>query len=328
MMNQKTVAAHGDKQELDDNHPHFITTRHVPKYAHVLELGCGSGALSALLQEVCQAKIIGIDKDPQAVWRAQRYCEHVLEEDLNYHHSLDALAFERFDVILLLNLLPKLQNPTDILERIKPLLLDEGTVVLSIPNLAHASTRLSLLQGDFSQQDQSLIQQTLPFCTLEAFTELLQQAGYVALAVECVWEDISEKQIIQQLKQMGLEASDKFLETCREPIAMAQQFVITIRPKKVGEIFDETVIKQTLKPVVNSNQAWGRLQDDLDQQQQIIRGLELELEHCRERLVELSESHEATQEELKRIHQSRTWQVLNKAELMLRNNFVYKPSSS
>ena len=86
---------------LDDNHSHSQIVRRIPRYAQVLELGCGDGSMSRLIRERCEGHIIGVDHNPDIVWQAQRYCDYVFTEDLDDPHSLDALEGEKFDAITL-----------------------------------------------------------------------------------------------------------------------------------------------------------------------------------------------------------------------------------
>ncbi len=202
-MNQTTV-----NLPLDDNHSHSQIVRRVPRYAQVLELGCGDGSMSRLLRERCQAHIIGIDQNPDIVWQAQRYCDYVFTEDLDDPHSLDALEGEKFDVITLVDVLEHLVNPEALLKRLKPLLLDEGQVLLSIPNIAHASVRLELLNGHFDYEKAGILDTThLKFFTADSLKALLAEVGYGVHDVDYTWHDLPDEVIAHYL-QCGWVGTD------------------------------------------------------------------------------------------------------------------------
>ena len=166
----RTVAANPPKafKDLDPNHSHYHIVQRIPRYAQVLELGCGDGSMSRMMKEHCQAKVFGVEKDPNLAWQAQRHCDYVFTEDLDDPHSLDALQFEKFDVITLVDVLEHLKHPQALLERLKPFLMDESIILLSVPNVAHVSVRLELLTGDFRYEDAGILDSThLKFFTLK-----------------------------------------------------------------------------------------------------------------------------------------------------------------
>lgn len=272
---------------LDDNHSHSQIVRRVPRYAQVLELGCGDGSMSRLLRERCEAHIIGIDHNPDIVWQAQRYCDYVFTEDLDDPHSLDALEGEKFDVITLVDVLEHLQHPEALLQRLKPLLLDEGQLLISIPNIAHSSVRLELLNGRFDYESAGILDAThLKFFTAESVQTLLADAGFAVNDIDYTWHDLPDEVITRYLKAAGLEPTPAALATFHEPEAVAYQFIISSSPliSETARLADKNAQAQHLKPIDASWQTWGRMHS------------ELALAHA----------------ELERVYSTRSWQMLRR----------------
>lgn len=272
---------------LDDNHSHSQIVRRVPRYAQVLELGCGDGSMSRLLRERCEAHIIGIDHNPDIVWQAQRYCDYVFTEDLDDPHSLDALEGEKFDVITLVDVLEHLQHPEALLQRLKPLLLDEGQILISIPNIAHSSVRLELLNGRFDYETAGILDAThLKFFTAESVQALLEDADFVVNEIDYTWHDLPDEVITRYLKAAGLEPTAAALAKFHEPDAIAYQFIISSSPlvSKTARLADKNAQAQHLKPIDASWQTWGRMHS------------ELALAHA----------------ELERVYSTRSWQMLRR----------------
>ena len=272
---------------LDDNHSHSQIVRRVPHYAQVLELGCGDGSMSRLLRERCEAHIIGIDHNPDIVWQAQRYCDYVFTEDLDDPHSLDALEGEKFDVITLVDVLEHLQHPDALLQRLKPLLLDEGQILISIPNIAHSSVRLELLNGRFDYESAGILDAThLKFFTAESVQALLAEAGFTVNDIDYTWHDLPDEVITRYLKAAGLEPTAAALAKFHEPEAVAYQFIISSSPvmPETARLADKNAQAQHLKPIDASWQTWGRMHS------------ELALAHA----------------ELERVYSTRSWQMLRR----------------
>lgn len=252
--------------QLDENHSHSQIVKRIPRYAQVLELGCGDGSMSRLMREQCHAHIIGIDHNPDIVWQAQRYCDYVFTEDLDDRHSLDALEGEKFDVITLVDVLEHLKHPEALLKRLQPLLLDEGQILLSVPNIAHASVRLELLNGNFDYEKAGILDTThLKFFTLKSIQGLLEEVGYLMHEVDYTWHDLPDEVIVQYLQAAGLEATPQAVEKFHAPESIAYQFIIAASPK-VLEASAHTDVHphaQALKPIDASWQTWGRMHTEL-----------------------------------------------------------------
>lgn len=249
---------------LDENHSHTQIVKRIPRYARVLELGCGDGSMSRLMRERCQARIIGIDHNPEIVWQAQRYCDYVFTEDLDDPGSLDALQGEKFDVITLVDVLEHLKNPQDLLQRLKPLLLDEGQLLFSVPNVAHASVRLELLNGHFDYEKAGILDTThLRFFTRQSIQALLADEGYTVNEIDYTWHDMPDEVIGRYLQSMGLEVTPQALEAFHQPEAVAYQFIIASRPLPAATGSKTHKPIQNLKPIDASWETWGKVHMEL-----------------------------------------------------------------
>jgi len=83
---------------------------------------------------------------------AKRICEDVAVEDLNQLDFASRFEGRRFDVVLMLDVLEHLPDPAAVLRTwVCP--GRGGWAVISLPNVAHVSVRLSLLEGRFSYND-------------------------------------------------------------------------------------------------------------------------------------------------------------------------------
>lgn len=152
----------------------------------VLEFGCGSGFVSRRLLERGNV-VVGIERDPEAAALASRFCERVVVGDLERLDLARELAGERFDVILLGDVLEHLRDPLTLLAAVRPMLVPPGCLVITIPNTAHWSVRMDLLLGRFEYTPTGILDEThLRFFTRDSFSRLLTEAGYFVASVQAL----------------------------------------------------------------------------------------------------------------------------------------------
>lgn len=141
----------------------------------VLDLGCGQGHLAGLLQERGY-QVTGIDGNGAALREASQWCSQTICADVS--QGLDQVLDERFSYILLADILEHLEEPANIIERVLPLLTDDGVLVVSTPNVAHAHMRLMLLFGRWNYTDRGIMDRThLRFFTRKTLVQLLSGSG-------------------------------------------------------------------------------------------------------------------------------------------------------
>lgn len=163
--------------DLDSDSTHATVVRWVGRDRRVLELGPATGYMSKVFAER-GCSVVGVEIDPAMARLAERFCERVIVGDLDTLDLEEHLGSERFDVIVAADVLEHLKDPLTALRRLRPFLVAEsGYFVVSLPNIAHGSVRLALLQGKFSYQDVGLLDRThLRFFTRESIERLFDEA--------------------------------------------------------------------------------------------------------------------------------------------------------
>ncbi len=70
-------------------------------------------------------------------------------------------------------------TPPAVLRRLRTRLSDDGTLIISVPNVANWLVRLQLLLGRFNYTDRGIMDRThLRFYTVRTVTEMLVDAGF------------------------------------------------------------------------------------------------------------------------------------------------------
>jgi len=160
---------------------HDLARRAVGTGQKVLDVGCGDGNFSALLQKAGNS-VIGIDK--RDLTPAMEALDDYRRVDLDQAPVAlpRDLRERKFDQILLLDVLQTLRNPETLLRECAPLLRSTGKVVVSVPNIANITVRTSLLFGAFPYRDRGILDRShLRFFTARSARRMLEAAGYRVL---------------------------------------------------------------------------------------------------------------------------------------------------
>ena len=114
----------------------------VPQGSRVLDLGCGDGALLALLRDRRGCRGYGVELDDAKVLAGVQRGVNVLQRNLE--EGLSLFEDNSFDVVLQLDTLQHLRNAEVMLRETARV----GRIgIVSFPNFAHWPNRLRVLQG-------------------------------------------------------------------------------------------------------------------------------------------------------------------------------------
>lgn len=145
----------------------------------VLDVGCAAGDTArALAARGC--RVSGVEIDAAAAEPARDLYDELVIANINNDPLSTHFKAESFDAILFGDVLEHVADPDATLLDAVSLLAPDGQILISIPNVAHASVRLALLQGSWEYQDKGLLDRThLHFFTRESVCQLIEDAGLV-----------------------------------------------------------------------------------------------------------------------------------------------------
>lgn len=160
------------------NDSHVMAIGRVPANSRVLDLGVADGSVAAILKSM-GCEVWGVELEREAAEAARAVCDEVVVADLNTFEFAEELEGQRFDVVLMLDILEHLSDPAAVLGRVKTVVADGGWGIISLPNVAHASVRLALLKGRFRYTEMGLLDRThLRFFDRAGVDDLLESAGW------------------------------------------------------------------------------------------------------------------------------------------------------
>lgn len=147
----------------------------------ILEVGAGAGATLGWLKTVYPtAETTAVELNTGLSNELKQNADVVIFGDID--ESLAQL--KSYDLILLLDVLEHLPDPTNTLQKLSKLLMPGGHVIVSVPNIAHLSVAIPLLmQRRFAYQDAGILDRThLRFFVENTAVKLLNDANLIVTA--------------------------------------------------------------------------------------------------------------------------------------------------
>jgi 2-polyprenyl-3-methyl-5-hydroxy-6-metoxy-1,4-benzoquinol methylase len=218
------------------NDTHTMAIARVPARSDVLDVGAADGSVARVLRAT-GCRVWGVELDEEAAVAARQVCEEVVVGDVETI-DLQASLGRRFDVILLLDVLEHLKDPAAVLSQARDLLADDGWILVSLPNVAHAAVRLQLLGGRFVYTDLGLLDRThLRFFDRQGVEALFAGAGMAVIDLARVTRPVTGTEI-------PVDGDDPLVvERLRfDPEAETYQFVVMAVPEGSRLIDDPPVL--------------------------------------------------------------------------------------
>jgi 2-polyprenyl-3-methyl-5-hydroxy-6-metoxy-1,4-benzoquinol methylase len=160
---------------------HYYFLQLAGRNQDVLDIGCGEGFMAEKI--VAQGnRVVGIDMLPEPKIR-QAFDAYVQADLTNgLGPAIEKLHGKKFDRILLMDVLEHLARPEVLLGECRGLLKPQGQILISEPNVANITVRLSLLFGRFEYTDRGILDKThLRLFTRKSARRLIEAAGFEIL---------------------------------------------------------------------------------------------------------------------------------------------------
>lgn len=129
----------------------------ITRGARVLDVGCSSGAMSILIRDHRDAEVVGVEPNTD---RASVARERGIEVHVGLMSASLLGTMKPFDFIIFADVLEHVPNPAMLLHDAKGALRPGGSIIASIPNIAHWSVRFELLRGRFDYTPKGIMDAT------------------------------------------------------------------------------------------------------------------------------------------------------------------------
>lgn len=169
-----------DLKDLDPQNIDRLAVERVPENSLVLDVGCATGFMGEYLIRKKKCRVYGVEQRSKEAELAKKKLTKVILADIEHGDSVDQILDvsknEKFDVILATSLVEHLKDQSLFIKSCKKLLKPNGIMLISTPNIAHWTIRLSLLKGNFDYTEYGILDDThLHFFTIKTFRKLFEE---------------------------------------------------------------------------------------------------------------------------------------------------------
>ena len=169
---------------------HTLILQKVTPGSVVLELGASTGIMTNYMKNQLGCEVYICDIDETAMQIAKQFSNGSWLGDLDTLQWAEAFEPVKFDYVVCADVLEHLRNPEGVLAQTKSVLKDDGSVLLSMPNVAHNSVVLHLLENRFDYTEVGILDQThLKFYTYPSLKRLCANAGYTPVEEDAIYQD-------------------------------------------------------------------------------------------------------------------------------------------
>lgn len=172
-----------DPESLDTKNIDRLAVEQVPEGSRVLDIGCATGFMGEYLIKKKKCFVYGVEKRDPELQIANKKLTGAINIDVNEEEFVDKIfesfGNDKYDVIMMTSVIEHLVNQTKFLNKCRRLLKKNAIVVVSTPNVAHWTIRLSLLFGKFNYSEYGILDNThLHLYTIDTFRKLFDGSGY------------------------------------------------------------------------------------------------------------------------------------------------------
>lgn len=215
-----------------------VIINQIKKDTRVLEFGPAKGRLTKYLSKAkkCQVDIVEIDEESgkEAAKYAKKAFVGVEEGNIeNYRWEHEKYTYE---YIIFADVLEHLYNPKEVLLRAKRLLSETGKILVSIPNTAHNSIIIDLINDEFKYLTTGLLDNThIRFFTYKSFKRLLGEIGLVSTLEIPIYSRVGFNEIENTYKSVQAKV-EKALR--QRKTGSIYQYVFELEPSNMQQAIE------------------------------------------------------------------------------------------
>lgn len=202
----------------------------------VLECGCATGYMTRYMRDElgCDVSIVEYDADAYAI--ARQYASDGICADLMQTEWLNQFKGVQFDYILFADVLEHLYDPQAVLKSAVTLLKEDGSILASVPNIAHGDILLNLWKGNWNYTETGLLDRThIRFFAENNLDSFFYGAGLTITRLDYTMRPVGRTEQVYDPCGMVSVESRLWSALKERESAAVYQFVIAAQPREYVE---------------------------------------------------------------------------------------------
>jgi len=178
----------------------------------VLEIGAGSGAIAKHIVGAKRCDLSAIEIVDASIEKLRSFTHDIEKLDLNDPAWVDTYASrEKFDIVLAADVLEHVYDPWTVLAGMKKVMVEDGSIILSLPHIAHAAVLGTMASGDFKYGDWGLLDKThMRFFCVRNVEALTASCGLKIVDAKAVRKLPEETEFVDIWMQLPTELQQAF----------------------------------------------------------------------------------------------------------------------
>jgi len=172
----------------NENNSHTKILGAIAPNSTVLEFGPAHGTLTEYMRDQLNCAVYIVEIDEADYSEAIKFAVDGVCCDASKLEWLATFANVKFDYIIFSDVLEHLYDPANVLKHAMSLLKEDGYVLVSVPNIAHNSIIINLIENKFEYRKDGLLDNThIRFFTYTSLHELLDVVGLMAVVEDATY---------------------------------------------------------------------------------------------------------------------------------------------
>jgi 2-polyprenyl-3-methyl-5-hydroxy-6-metoxy-1,4-benzoquinol methylase len=221
---------------LEDRNSLSVLVAKVKPNSIVLEFGPANGRMTKYMKEQLNCKVYAVEIDEDAAKDAEQYTEKIIVDSIENYRWQEEFKDLQFDYIIFADVLEHLYYPERVLKSVKEFLKEDGSILVSIPNIAHNSIIINLLKNEFNYNPTGLLDDThIRFFTKKTFDQLIERSGYFTSYETAIFINPQNTEFGNSYSEVIPEMSE-YLQNL--PCGEIYQFIYEMKKNKTTTISD------------------------------------------------------------------------------------------
>lgn len=173
------MSKYENKLDMTTDNSAALILRNIRKNTDVLEFGCDNGYMTRYMKEELGCKVCIVEYDDKMGAEALQFSnKFYLGEKYGDIEKYYWKTHDKYDHIIFADVLEHLYNPHTVLGNSLDMLKEDGSILISIPNISHNSIIIDLIKDNFQYRKIGLLDTThIRFFTRKTLHNMVSNLG-------------------------------------------------------------------------------------------------------------------------------------------------------